>query len=145
MTNKCILLCKPTVNGSITFWERRQSSTLIISLCNSYRHRGSYITIAIKSGPHTYNSSISTSSKRRGAKIVSLTPSFALPLLHSPQCSIPVGMRHLSGPKFISVTFTSLTPIKYWAQERMSPIFTSRMDYYAIWATSGFPQASVQR
>jgi hypothetical protein len=33
-------MCKPIVNGNITFWERRQSSTLITSLCSSYRHMG---------------------------------------------------------------------------------------------------------
>jgi hypothetical protein len=48
-------------------------------------------------------------------------------MLHS------MGMRHLSGPNFISVTLTSTPPISSWVQERMSPIFTSRMDCYAIW------------
>jgi hypothetical protein len=34
---------------------------------------------------------------------MSLTTSVDLPLLHSPPCSIPMGMRHLSGPNFINV------------------------------------------
>jgi hypothetical protein len=132
MKKKCIPLCKPSVNGSITLWERRQSSTLITSLCISYRHRGSCRMTIIKSGPHTYNSSISTSSIKQGAQIVLMNSSVTLPFLPSPQCLIPVGMRHLSGPIFISVTLTSPPPISSWVQERMSPIFTSRMDCYAI-------------
>jgi hypothetical protein len=91
--------------------------TLITSLCSSYRHRGSCRTTAIKSGPHTYNSSISTSSIKHGAQIMSLTSLVALSLLHSPQCSILMGMRHLSGPNFISVTLTLPPPISSWVQE----------------------------
>jgi hypothetical protein len=145
MKNKCIPLFKHVVSGNITFWERRQSSTLITSLCSSYRHKGSCRMTAIKSGPHTYNSSISTSSIKQGAKILSMTVSVAHLFLHSPQCSIPMGMRHLSGPNFISVTLTSPPPISSWVQEKMSLIFTSRMDCYVVWATSVFPQTSVQR
>jgi hypothetical protein len=70
MTRKCIPLYKLVVNGNITFWERRRSSTLITSLCSSYRHRGNCRTTTIKSGPPTCNSSISTSSIRHGSQIM---------------------------------------------------------------------------
>jgi hypothetical protein len=66
---------------------------------------------------------------------MSLTTSLDLPLPHSPRCSIPVGMRHLSGPNFISVKLTSPTPISSWIKAQMSQVFTFRMDFYAIWAT----------
>jgi hypothetical protein len=132
LTRKCIPLCKPSTNGNITFWARRQSSILIKSICNSYTHRGNYRMTTIKSVPHTYNSSISTSSIRQGEKIVFLTPLVSLPLLHSPLCSIPVGMRPLSGPKFISMNPTSSPPTSSWVQAQMSHIFTFRMDCYAI-------------
>jgi hypothetical protein len=69
---------------------------------------------AIRSGPPTCNSSISTSSIRHGAQIVSLTTSVDLSWLHSPLCSIPVDMRHLSGPKFINKILTSPPPIISW-------------------------------
>jgi hypothetical protein len=39
MTKKCTPLYKPTTSGGITFSGRRQSSTLIISLCSSCRHK----------------------------------------------------------------------------------------------------------
>jgi hypothetical protein len=67
-----------------------------------------------------------------------------LMLFHSPPCSIPMGMRHLSGPNFISKILTSPPPINSWVQARMSLIFTFRMDCYAIWAISVFLQVSVQ-
>jgi hypothetical protein len=67
MTRKCIPLYKLVINGNITFWERIQSSTLITSLCNSYRHRGNCRTTSIRSGPPTCNSSIPTSSIRHGS------------------------------------------------------------------------------
>jgi hypothetical protein len=126
MTRKCIPLYKPVVNGNITFWERRQSSTLITSLCSSYRHRGSCRTTPIKSGPPTCNSSISTSSIIQGAQIMSLTASVNLSRLHSPLCSIPMDMRHLSGPNFINKIQTSPPPINSWVHARMSLIFTFR-------------------
>jgi hypothetical protein len=84
MTRKCIPLYKPVINGNITFWERRRSSTLITSLCSSYRHKGSCRMTTIRSGPPTCSSSISTSSIRHGAQIMSLTASVDLPWLHSP-------------------------------------------------------------
>jgi hypothetical protein len=71
---------------------------------------------AIRSGPPTCNSSISTSSIRQGAQIVLLTASVDLPWLHSPLCSIPMDMRHLSGPNFISKIQTSPPPINSWVQ-----------------------------
>jgi hypothetical protein len=55
-------------------------------------------------------------------------------------CSIPMGMRHMSGPNFISEILISPPPIISWVQVQMSPIFTFRMDFYAIWATSVFLQ-----
>jgi len=76
---------------------------------------------------------------------MSLTTSFDLLWLHSPPCSILVGMRHLSGPNFIIKILTSPPPISSWVHTRMSPIFTFRMDCYAIWAISVFLQVSVQR
>jgi hypothetical protein len=145
MKNKCIPLSKPIINGNITFWERRRSSKLITSLCSSYRHRGNCRTTSIKSGPPTCSSSISTSSIRKGSQIVSLTTSFNLLWLHSPLFSIPVDMRHLSGPKFINKIQTSPPPISSWVQAQMSLIFTFRTYCYAIWATSLFLQASMKR
>jgi hypothetical protein len=116
MTRKCIPLYKPVVNGNITFWERRRSYTLITSLCSSYRHRGNCRMTTIRSGPPTCNSSISTSSIRHVSQIVSLTASVDLLWLHSPLCSIPVDMKHLSGPNFISKIQTSPPPIISWVQ-----------------------------
>jgi hypothetical protein len=145
MTRKCIPLYKPVSNGNITFWERRQSSTLIASPCSSYRHMGNYRTTTIRSGPPICSSSISTSSIRQGAQIVLLTASVDLPWLHSPRCSIHMDMRHLSGPNFISKIQTSPSPISSWVHARLSPIFTFRTNCYAIWAISVFLQASMQR
>jgi hypothetical protein len=96
------------------FWERRRSSTLIKIPCSSYRHRGNCRMDTIISGSPTCNSSISTSSIRHGAQIVSLNSSVDLPLLHSPLCSIPVDMRHLSGPNFIQKIQTSKALISSW-------------------------------
>jgi hypothetical protein len=64
MTRKCIPLYKPLVNENITFWGKIQSYTLIRSLYSSYRHRGNCMMTAIRSGPTTCSSSISTSSIR---------------------------------------------------------------------------------
>jgi hypothetical protein len=61
-TKKCTPLCKPAASGDITFWGRRQSSTLITSHYNSCRPKENCRMTAIRSGPHTYNSSTSTSS-----------------------------------------------------------------------------------
>jgi hypothetical protein len=132
MTRNCIPLYKPVINGNITIWERRQSSTLITSLCSSYRHMGSC------------NSSISTSSIRQGAKIVSLNASFDLPWLHSPLCSIPMDMRHMSGPNFISNIWTSPPTIISWVHARIPLIFTFMTDCYTIWSISVFLQASMK-
>ena len=52
------------------FWGRIQSSTQITDPYSSYRHKGSCRTIAIRSGPHIYNSFILTSSTRREATIM---------------------------------------------------------------------------
>jgi hypothetical protein len=59
---------------------RRQSSTLIISLYSSCRHKENCRMTTIRSGPHTCSSSISTSSIRQGAPTTSLTASFDLQL-----------------------------------------------------------------
>jgi hypothetical protein len=132
MTRKSIPLYKPVVNGNITFWERRRSSKLIKSLCSSYIHRGNYKMIAIRNGPPTYNNSISTSSIRQGYQIMSLTASVDLMWFHSPLCSLPVDMRHLSGPNFINKIQISTPPINSWVQVQLSLIFIFRVEYYAI-------------
>jgi hypothetical protein len=75
MTKKCTPLCKPVASGDITFLGRRQSSTLIISHCNSCRHKENCRMIAIKSGPHTCSNSTSTSSIKQEAPIKSLIAS----------------------------------------------------------------------
>jgi hypothetical protein len=144
MTRKCIPLYKPVVNGNITFWGQRRSYTLITSLCSSYRHRGNCRMTAIRSGPPTCNSSISTSSIRHVSPIVSLTASVGLLWLHLPLCSIPVDMKHRSGPNFTSKIQTSPPHISSWVQVPLSLIFTFRTDSYATWAISVFLQASVQ-
>jgi hypothetical protein len=144
MTRKCIPFYKPVVNGNITFWERIRSSSMITNLYSSYRHKGSCRRTSIRSGPPTCNSSISISSIIQGAQIVSLITSFDLPWLHSPMCSSPVDMRHLSGPKFINKIQNSPPPISSWVHARLSPIFTFRMGCYSILAMYVFLQASVQ-
>jgi hypothetical protein len=144
MKRKCIPLYNLVINGNITFWERRRSSTLIIRLCSSYRHEGNCRTIAIRSGPPTCNSSISTSSIRKGFQIMSLTASIDLSRLHSPLCSIPMDMRHMSGPNSIKKIQTSPPPINSWVQVQLSPIFTFRTNCYAIWVIYVFLQGSVQ-
>jgi hypothetical protein len=144
MTRTCIPFYKPLFNGNITFLERRQSSTLITSLCSPYIHKVSCKKITIKSGPHTYNSSILTSSIRQGAQIVSFTASVDLMWIHSPSCSIHVGTRHLVGPNFIIDILTSPPAINSWVHAQMSLIFTFRIDSYAIWNIFLFLQASMQ-
>jgi hypothetical protein len=67
MTKKCTPLCKPAASGDITFWGRRQSSTLITSHYSSCRPKENCRMTAIRSGPHTYNSSTSTSSIKIGS------------------------------------------------------------------------------
>jgi hypothetical protein len=62
MKKKCTPLCKPVTNGDITFLGRRHSSTLIINHCSSCRHKANCRMTTIRSGPHTCNNSISTSS-----------------------------------------------------------------------------------
>jgi hypothetical protein len=81
-TKKCTPLYKPATSGGITFSGRRQSSTLIISLCSSCRHKENCRMTTIRSGPHTCSSSISTSSIRQGAPTTSLTASVDLQLQH---------------------------------------------------------------
>jgi hypothetical protein len=114
MKMKSIPLYNIVVNGNITFSERKQSSTLITSLCSSYKHMGNCKMVAIRSGPSTYKSSISTSSIIHGYQIMLLIASIDLPWLHSALCSIPVHMRHLSGPKFINKIQTFPPPINSW-------------------------------
>jgi hypothetical protein len=75
---------------------------------------------------------------------MSMTTSVDLPWLHSPLFSIPVEMRHLSDPNFISKIQTSPPPISSWVHAQMSLIFTFRTSFYAIWAISVFLQVSVQ-
>jgi hypothetical protein len=98
-----------------------------------------------KNGPHTCNYSISTSSIIQGAKSMLLTSSVDLSWLHSPLCSILVGMRHLSGPNFINEILISPPLINSWLHVRISIISTFRMEWYAIWAIYVFLQVSVQR
>jgi hypothetical protein len=111
MTRKCIPLYNPVVNGNITFWERRRSSTLITILYSSYRHMENFTTTTIRSGPTTCSSSISKSSIRHGSQIMLLTASVDLLWMHSPLCSIPMDMMHMSGPKFIIKIQTFPPPI----------------------------------
>jgi hypothetical protein len=144
MTRKCIPLYKLVINGNITLWGQRRSYTLIKSLCSSYRHRGNCRTTAIRSGPPTCNNSISASSIRHVSPIMSSTASFDLLWLHLPLCSIPVDMKHRSGPNFTSKIQTSPPHIISWIQAQLSLIFTFKTDSYATWAISVFPQASVQ-
>jgi hypothetical protein len=107
MTRKCIPLYKPVINGNITFWGKRRLYTLITTLCSSYRHMGNCRMTTIISGPLTCNSFISTSSIRQVSPIMSLIALVGLLCLHSPLCSIPVDMKPLSGPHFISKIQTS--------------------------------------
>jgi hypothetical protein len=99
---------------------------------------------AIRSGPPTYSNSISTSSIRYVSPIMSLTASVGLMWFHLPLCSIPVDMKHWSGPNFTSKIHTSPLHISSWVQAPLSLIFTFRMDSYATWAIFVFLQASVQ-
>jgi hypothetical protein len=114
MTRKCIPLYKHVVNGNITFWEKRRSYTLITSLCSSYIYMGNCKMTTIKSGPPTCSSSILTSSIRQVSQIMSLTSSVHLLWLHSPLFSIPVDIKHVSGPNFIKMIHTSPPPIISW-------------------------------
>ena len=109
-----------------------------------YRHKGSCRMIAIRNGPPTCNSSISTSSIRQVSQIMSLTTSINLLWLHSLVCSIPMDMKHLSGPNFISNIHTSPPHINSWVQMQLSLIFTFKTDSYATRAISVFLQVSVQ-
>jgi hypothetical protein len=136
---------KSIVNGNITFWGKRRSYTLITSPSSSYRHRGNCRMTAIKSGPPTCSHSISTSSIRQVSPIVSFNSSVSLLWLHSPLCSIPVDMKHLSSPNFIIKIRTSPPHIISWVQAQLSLIFTFRTDSYATWAISVFLQVSMQR
>jgi hypothetical protein len=145
MTRKCIPLYNPIVNGNITFWGQRRSYTLIKIFCSPYRHRGNCRMIAIRSGPPTRNSSISTSSLRHVSPIVSLIASFNLLWFHLPLCSIPVYMKHRSGSNFTNKIQTSPAHIISWVQAPLSLIFTFRTNSYVTWSISVFLQASIQR
>jgi hypothetical protein len=131
MTRKCIPLYKPVVNGNITFLGKRRSYTLITSLYSSYKHRGNCRTTTIKSGPPTCISSISTSSIRKVSSIMSLNASVSLLWLHSPLCSIPVDMKHRSGPKFTNKIQTTPPHISSWVHAPLSLIFIFRTKYCA--------------
>jgi hypothetical protein len=144
MTRKCIPMYKPIVNENITLWGQRRSYKLITSLYSSYRHRENCRMTAIKSGPPTCNNSISTSSIRHVSPIVLLIALVDLLWLHLPLCSIPVDMKHQSGPNFTNKIQTSPPHIISWVQMPLSLIFTFRMDYYATWAISVFLQVSMQ-
>jgi hypothetical protein len=65
--------------------------------------------------------------------------------MHSPLCSIPMDMKHLSGPNFTSNIQTSPPHIISWVQAPLSLIFTFKMNSYATWAISVFLQASMQK
>jgi hypothetical protein len=144
MTRKCTPLYNLVVNGNITFWERRQSSTLITSLCSSYKQG------KLQNDHHqkwsTYLQQFHINIKyKKGRKIVSLTSSIDLSWLHSPLWSIPVGMMNLIGPNFINKIRTFPRPISSWVQAQMSLIFTFRTNCYAIWAMFVFLQVRMQR
>jgi hypothetical protein len=144
MKRKCIPLYRHVVNGNIKLWEMIRSSTLITSLYSSYIHRGNFRMTTIRSGPPTCSSSISTSSIIQGSQIVLLTASVDLLWLHSPMCSIPMDMRHLSGTNFIIKIQTSPPPIISWVQVQLLLIFTFKTDYYAIWGIVVFLQVIVK-
>jgi hypothetical protein len=144
MTRKCIPLYNPAIHGNITLCGKRQSYTVITSLCSSYRHKGNCRTTAIRSGPPTSSGSISTSSIRQVYPIMLMTALVRLLWLHSPLCSIPVDMNHLSGPNFINKIQTSPPHISSWVQAQLSLIFTFRTDSYATWSIYVFLQVSVQ-
>ena len=67
MIKRCIPLCRPVDNGSITFWGRKRSSTQTTDPCSSYRPNGDCIMIAIRSGLHIYNSSILNIRYKKGS------------------------------------------------------------------------------
>jgi hypothetical protein len=62
MIKKCTPLCNITPSGDIIFLGRRQSSTLITRHYASCRLKENCKMTTIRSGPHTYSSSTSTSS-----------------------------------------------------------------------------------
>jgi hypothetical protein len=62
MTKKCTPFCKPDASGDITFLGRIQSSTLIRRHCSSCIPKENCRMTTIRSCPHTYNNSTSTSS-----------------------------------------------------------------------------------
>ena len=106
MTKKCIPLCRPTVNGSITLWERKWSSAQTTDPYCSYRHKESCRAITIRNGPPTYNSSIWTLSIRRETPIMLLIanrpPVMVLIIVHDSCGHETLGWPHLykSDPEF---------------------------------------------
>jgi hypothetical protein len=93
--------------------------------------QGKLRTTAIRSGPPTCNSFISTSSIRQVSPIVLLIASVTSLWLHSPLCSIPMDMKPLSGPNFISKIWNSPPHKSSWVQLQLPLIFTFKMDSYA--------------
>ena len=143
MIRRCIPFYNPTNNGSITFLERRLSSTLITSLYSSCKCRENYKMTTIKSGPHICNISTSTSYIRKVAPTRFPISLVDVQSLHLPWWSTHVAMIPLGGPNFILVIPSLLLPI--WQSEKAPQlqIIISKMAFYATWVTSTFLQVSV--
>jgi len=114
MTKRYNPLCKPADSGSITFWERKWSSTLIKILYNSCRHKERYIITAIKNGPQACKNSTRILSTRREIPTMLLTASFGPRLSPSPQLLTPMDMRPLGGQIYATITLTLLFLIRPW-------------------------------
>jgi hypothetical protein len=110
-TNICTPLCRHVDNESITFSGRKQSSTMIIGLCNSCRHTGK-----LQNDHHqkwsTYLHQFHLNIKYKKGK----TNHVADCLNQSPIVVLtialnPMGMRRLSGHNYTILTLTLLLPI----------------------------------
>jgi hypothetical protein len=145
MKNKCTPLCKTIASGDITFWGRRQSSTLITRHYSSCRPKENCRMTAIKSGPHTYNSSTSTSSIKREVPNELLISLVNLQSQNSPKCLTLASMRPLDGPTSMRQTLTSPPPTKCWEKTQWSLITILNMGCCAFWYISAFHQVSMQR
>jgi hypothetical protein len=108
-------LCKLVSSGDITFLGRRQSSTLITSHYSSCRPKENCRMTAIRSGPHTYNSSSSTSSIKQEVPIELFISSADLQSRNSPLCYTLETTRPPYGPTSTRQTMTSPPPTKCWA------------------------------
>jgi hypothetical protein len=126
-TKKYTPFLKLVGSGDITFLGMRQSSTLIISHYISCRHKENYRMTNIKSGPHTYNNSTSTSSIKHESKTTLLIALVYLQSQDSPQCSNLAAMRLLDGANSMRQTQTSPPPTKCWVKMQLSIISIFRM------------------